>query len=395
MKATVIHRSFKEMGGAERVALATMAALQEMDFKVTLVTIHKPDFNDIKKRYGIDLEINKVRFVLPSYIDLSGWPIHFQALPPILTLASCSTLRADIIINTHAEIPLPYCTLTLPYSTPNGAPLISYIQDLPTHQLCSMRKYPSRYGSSALWKLYFTSYRLVLGSAFDALERYAIGKGLIITNSEFTKRAMKSLYPEIEPVVIPPPVDVKKFTPVLNSDVRKGRVLIIARIHPEKRLENAIELARLLPEHIKFTVAGTYSASEHITHYYERLNGIIRRYGLEGRFEIRTNVSHSKLLELMAESDIYFHPKPSEAFGIAIVEAMAAGLMPVVPDCGGQTEFVPRRFQYHTIADAVAIVEKCIGASKSERCSISGVAGRFSEEEFKSRMKQAISSAIG
>ncbi len=44
----------------------------------------------------------------------------------------------------------------------------------------------------------------------------------------------------------------------------------------------------------------------------------------------------------MRKSKVYFHPMVGEHFGISIVEAMAAGLVPVVSDVGGPTEFVPK-----------------------------------------------------
>jgi len=51
----------------------------------------------------------------------------------------------------------------------------------------------------------------------------------------------------------------------------------------------------------------------------------------------------------MRETNIYFHTLAGESFGISTVEAMSAGLIPIVPDIGGHTEFVPRKYQFHTL----------------------------------------------
>jgi glycosyltransferase involved in cell wall biosynthesis len=40
---------------------------------------------------------------------------------------------------------------------------------------------------------------------------------------------------------------------------------------------------------------------------------------------------------LMKKSKVYFHPLPGEPFGIAIVEAMASGPIPIVPTIGGSS----------------------------------------------------------
>jgi alpha-1,6-mannosyltransferase len=45
------------------------------------------------------------------------------------------------------------------------------------------------------------------------------------------------------------------------------------------------------------------------------------------------------LADLFANADAFVHPNPSEPFGIAPLEAMAAGLPLVAPDCGGVTAY--------------------------------------------------------
>jgi glycosyltransferase involved in cell wall biosynthesis len=66
--------------------------------------------------------------------------------------------------------------------------------------------------------------------------------------------------------------------------------------------------------------------------------------------------SFDRLLGLMNKSKVYFHPLPGEPFGIAIVEAMASGLIPIVPAIGGSSEFVPSEYQYHTIQEAADMI---------------------------------------
>jgi glycosyltransferase involved in cell wall biosynthesis len=51
----------------------------------------------------------------------------------------------------------------------------------------------------------------------------------------------------------------------------------------------------------------------------------------------------------MSKSKVYLYPVAGEPFGIAVVEAMAAGLIPVVPYIGGNSEFVPQRYHYRTL----------------------------------------------
>ena len=46
-----------------------------------------------------------------------------------------------------------------------------------------------------------------------------------------------------------------------------------------------------------------------------------------------------------------------EHFGISVLEAMAAGLIPVVPNEGGIIEFVPKKYQFNTIEHAAEIIK--------------------------------------
>lgn len=48
---------------------------------------------------------------------------------------------------------------------------------------------------------------------------------------------------------------------------------------------------------------------------------------------------------------------------------MASGLTCVVPAIGGSTEFVPQKYQYHSIPEATEIVTKILVANKTNKVS--------------------------
>ncbi len=88
-------------------------------------------------------------------------------------------------------------------------------------------------------------------------------------------------------------------------------------------------------------------------------------FNLTDYVSLETDVSFETLNSLMKESKVYFHPRLGEHFGISIVEAMSAGLIPVVSDDGGQTEFVPLKYQYHTIEQASQIISLALNTPYS------------------------------
>ena len=79
---------------------------------------------------------------------------------------------------------------------------------------------------------------------------------------------------------------------------------------------------------------------------------------------------------------VYFHPRIDEHFGISTVEAMASGLVPVVSNFGGQTEFVPSKYQFHTLGHAADLIALAFDATNSERRDISDSTVKFSDTNY-------------
>jgi glycogen synthase len=87
---------------------------------------------------------------------------------------------------------------------------------------------------------------------------------------------------------------------------------------------------------------------------------------------------------------VYFHPLLGEPFGISTVEAMSAGLIPVVPNVGGHTEFVPLKYQFRTFGEGVEAVSSALKASDSERVLISDSVKRYSIDSFIHHFQQIV-----
>ncbi|NAZ32286.1 MAG: glycosyltransferase [Acidilobus sp.] len=119
-------------------------------------------------------------------------------------------------------------------------------------------------------------------------------------------------------------------------------------------------------------------------------------------FHLETDVPRRRILELMSQASIYLHPPHAEHFGIAIAEAAAAGLVPVVyRDGGGWTDIASRVDQglgYTSVEEAAHIVRSLLNDAerlKALSARAREVAKGFSYENFKIRLNEVIKELAG
>lgn len=74
--------------------------------------------------------------------------------------------------------------------------------------------------------------------------------------------------------------------------------------------------------------------------------GLIRQHGLDAEVHVMGAKSHAEWLSLLAISDVLLMPSEYEGISVALLESMAAGVVPVVADVGGQDELVGKDTGY-------------------------------------------------
>lgn len=218
----------------------------------------------------------------------------------------------------------------------------------------------------------------------------------LITNSKYSQDEITKTLGISHTIVINPPVDVDKFRktalyPAISKGKKKDNILVICRIDPAKKVENVIYLARRLQEAgviLKITIVGNLDPYHH--NYYRQLMQKIADYNLEDKVFFKLNASLETLTNILSESGIIFHPKPGEHFGISIVEAMSAGLVPVVPSIGGPREYVPTENQYDSIETAVKIIRKSMQVKDIDRINVSNSGSQFSTHSYKIKIKKMV-----
>lgn len=70
------------------------------------------------------------------------------------------------------------------------------------------------------------------------------------------------------------------------------------------------------------------------------LEELVRDHGLAGTVRFLGGVEHARWLEILAAADMFLLPSQYEGISVALLEAMGAGVVPVVAAVGGQAEVV-------------------------------------------------------
>ena len=374
LKAVVIHHTLNSPGGESSFAIETIHSLSKLGYDVELVTVQKPNLEHISKTYGKELPVKNVKFISPFKMN------YFGIYQRLLTVMSYLNLKpSDIVINTNGN--------NLPFKIPQNILCILYIH-FPALLLTSVEYDNNKYKKSFFWKAYFKPYQLMS----HLLTKKALKRAnIVLTNSIFSKNAIQKIYPSVDPQVIYPPIDIERFSNCLSSNSRENQVLVIARFSPEKQIEKAVLIAKLL-KNINFKIIGSLLRVNQP--YFNHIQQMIKDYGLKDKIQLIPNATKDEMMNAMSTSMVYLHTMSGEHFGISIVEAMAAGLIPIVPTYGGCSEIVPTEYQYTTIQDAADCIYKNIDHYDStKRQFVYEIAKQFSLENFRRNLKYFIEQA--
>src|SRR6266705_470460 len=146
--------------------------------------------------------------------------------------------------------------------------------------------------------------------------------------SNYTRDSVKKVWQVDSTTLYPPcPVDLYESREQAKEDL----VVTVARIVPEKRMEVFLEIARQMPS-VKFVIVGRIQPGM------ENYHDLLRKSAPNNASLI--DVPLREAGDLLARAKVYVHCARNEQFGITIVEAMAAGCVPVVHDSGGPKEIV-------------------------------------------------------
>ena len=397
MKANVIHGDFNPCGGAERLSLVTMQALLEKGIDFDLTTLKSPDMSKLENSYGKNLvsvmkSINKINVInIMEELRQQQQEDH-------------KDYDYDITINTNGDA-APYYHSS--FSKDNAItychfPSTKYHIDTENIEYLKtdlgMTERSNSFFDSMEHegindpKNYKTKLQLSRKKEYFEIIKYGywnlMKNSTVITNSEFSRRAIVNALGLYNIHILSPPIDIETFRNVAlmtkNYNETNDSILVISRIAPHKKIENAIKLAKILKDrNVGKGMKIVGNLYYYFFDYYSKLKQMILDLGLTDYVTFEINATLDKLISIIRESRIYFHPMVGEHFGMSVLEAMAAGLIPVVPNEGGIIEFVPKKYQFNTIEHAAEIITYVFNhLPKTEQIKISYDINKFSNYNY-------------
>jgi glycosyltransferase involved in cell wall biosynthesis len=186
--------------------------------------------------------------------------------------------------------------------------------------------------------------------------------------------------------ILYPPVSVENYQKYAGIPRRRNYVLTISRFSSDRQLENILAVAKNMPD-VKFVIAGYVQDYR----YFHEL--LLKK---PPNVIFIPNVSEEEKRKLLAISKVYLNPTTYfEGFGIAIIEAMAAGLIPVTFNAGGPLDFTPADFRFNTIYEIERLLRRALESWTPEvSLKMSQYASTFSYSNFKKGLLKYVRSFL-
>ncbi|MDM7275024.1 MAG: glycosyltransferase family 4 protein [Thermoprotei archaeon] len=389
MNVLVVHHRWG-YGGGVVVFYYTVKALRDAGFNVIVATTDKPD--------------------LKSYEDVVGEPfpegVKLYSLAPFTT-RMFTIYKGFILTLAFRRFNYDVAVVTHGYAFKAKAPLIYYMHFPPVltadpvwnpeYSKYSL-KHPSVSGFRGLalsvpWWLYSRPYEFLVKKLYKPMLESATR---ILVNSSFTLKALKYTLSTFKVdatimdktrIVYPPLPRINEYVKA-RSPEKLYCAATIGRFSPEKRYELILETAKLTPGVEYYIAGGIYGRVSRS--YYEKI-----KREAPPNVRVIANIPHNLKLELLSKCAAYIHTMVGEHFGIAPLEAIAAGATPIVPTFSGTWTDICLEGEYchgYSKAEPRILAEKILTAlEKPKEASLEHIE-KFSPQKFAKEIVAEINS---
>lgn len=208
----------------------------------------------------------------------------------------------------------------------------------------------------------------------------------ILVNSTWTYAEARRFWDFGNVSILYPPVPVEKLKDLARIPRKENCVVTISRLSPDRGIKNVFELAKEFPS-VKFIIAGHVQDARYFSYLLTTKPDNVSLY---------PNITEDFKVRLFKKAKVYLNLTPYvEGFGIAVAEAMAAGLIPITKNTGGVIDFVPKEYRFNDLVEAKRIMMMALKEWSIEKSvSLSNIVVRFSLSNFRRHLLEIVNAAI-
>ncbi|ABM81326.1 glycosyltransferase [Hyperthermus butylicus] len=365
MHILVAHHLWR-FGGETRFNLDLASALCRLGYRVSIVSVSKPIKAIENELAALDCIENKY-YIIP--ISLQLFALYQRLMLYRAVRKALKNTKIDLLwIDSNTYKPLIN-------SRSSSYRIVEYIHfplellnqrtinQLPDILRKEVTSYFSKYLESRKWKLYLKLLSLVQKRV--QRDNPFTSADLVLANSRYTGELVYHLWGE-KPYILYPPVTIEDFKHKAHKgyEERDASIIMIGRISKEKRYEIVIKAITHTDTKPRLRIVGSLAPSA--KSYLQKLKKLARNNNIT--LEIHTNVSREKLVQLATQSRIFVHATIGEHFGIAVVEAMAAGLPVIVHMSGGPFHDIIEKgkygYYYKTVEELAHHIDKLLSSKR-------------------------------
>jgi len=312
MRVVVACPSLNSQGGAERLCMYLIKALKSRNYDVKLITLDRTNWTLLERIFGESFKPDKETYLFSKLPRIPTVTLRqaFVALTYLFSLSwTVSRRKYDLLINMRGEIV-------------NSIGDLIYINAVP---LGLMHRYPQiKPKQGGQWGPYSRIYAFLVRFLRN-------GDNTIVTNSNFTRGIIEANLQK-KALVVHPGIELNNIIASGGNQARENVVITVSRFRFAKGLEIIPKISQSVRS-ARFTLIGiSDDASQECL---KQISRLATGAGVQDRIQIFDNMPFGFILGNLLVAKIFLHTQAMEAFGMAIVEAMAAGCVPVVPRDGG------------------------------------------------------------
>ena len=312
MKAAMIYDFGVNKGGGDFVMLNILEALCNAGYKVSLLTSYAKGLQESAEFFDKPVpNVDICHVKVPSYLR---HPYTIAYIARKVAEVGSSTYDAYLVSDD-----IPKCIANqkgICYMHYPHAARFNFKEYVATKYKTTMR-------GRLAWRIHKT-----LFPRFYLVDRMP-EKWLLVANSTITRQhAAETFHVDVEDVVLlNPPVASRAINEMWknNPSEKENLVVCVGRFELEKRFTEVLHaLARLKKKvDVRLSLIGFTCDEKYIFK-------MVRMLGLEENVEFLVNAERRMLIDRLLRAKAIVHPTPHEPFGIAVVEGMAAGCIPIV-----------------------------------------------------------------